>query len=238
MGRRKTRLRSHAAHPRLQIQRIATRTERKGGIIYRGRDEAPEQLVQDILSAGAGLSSPEAASLLANEGPRLVKQILIDELSVPFDSSPDHPEELDLTSEAGHSIPRIIHYKDRTGFSIERASLSGCGSPESESDRECDGRGLADCVASFGRTHGCLSPADLRRGVRARSDFRKNILYSGEGNHSGKRAASEAFSCTQRILRERAATASPWRTAPARAASTCSTSNFIPRRCWRRMAAS
>ena len=92
----------------------------QGGIIYRGRDEAPEQLVQDILSAGAGLSSPEAASLLANEGPRRVKQILIDELSVPFDSSPDHPEELDLTSEAGHSIPRIIHYKDRTGFSIER----------------------------------------------------------------------------------------------------------------------
>jgi len=92
----------------------------QGGIIYRGRDEAPEQLVQDILSAGAGLSSPEAASLLANQGPRRVKQILIDELSVPFDSSPDHPEELDLTSEAGHSIPRIIHYKDRTGFSIER----------------------------------------------------------------------------------------------------------------------
>src|SRR5450755_4539941 len=59
----------------------------QGGIIYKGRDEAPEKLVADILSAGAGLSSPEAATLLANEGPRLVKEILIDELGVPFDRS-------------------------------------------------------------------------------------------------------------------------------------------------------
>ena len=92
----------------------------QGGIIYRALDESPSQLVSDILSAGAGLSSPEAASLLSSEGPRLVKEILIDELHVPFDASPEHPDELDLTSEAGHSIPRIIHFKDQTGFSIER----------------------------------------------------------------------------------------------------------------------
>src|SRR5580693_6417160 len=93
----------------------------QGGIIYRAPGERPEQLVADILSAGAGLSSPEAASLLSHEGPRLVKEILIDELRVPFDASPEHPGELDLTSEAGHSIPRIIHYRDQTGLSIERA---------------------------------------------------------------------------------------------------------------------
>ena len=75
----------------------------------------------DILSAGAGLSSPEAASLLSHEGPRLVMEILIDELCVPFDPSPEDPGDLDLTSEAGHSLPRIIHFKDRTGYSIERA---------------------------------------------------------------------------------------------------------------------
>ena len=93
----------------------------QGGIIYQGHGEAPEQLVADILSAGAGLSSPEAATLLSHEGPRLVKEILIYELHVPFDRSTEHPAELDLTSEAGHSLPRIIHYKDQTGFAIERA---------------------------------------------------------------------------------------------------------------------
>jgi L-aspartate oxidase len=93
----------------------------QGGIIYRAHKESPEQLVADILSAGTGLSSPDAARLLSREGPRLVKEILIDELQVPFDFSPEYPEELDLTSEAGHSLPRIIHYKDQTGFSIERA---------------------------------------------------------------------------------------------------------------------
>src|ERR1700688_3227050 len=88
----------------------------QGGIIYRGRGESPEQLVADILSAGAGLSSPEAATLLSHEGPPLVKEILIDEIQVPFDPSPEHPGELDLTSEAGHSLQRIIHYKDQTGL--------------------------------------------------------------------------------------------------------------------------
>jgi len=95
----------------------------QGGIIYRGRDESPNQLVADILAVGAGLSSLAAATLLSQEGPRLVKEILIDELRVPFDPSPDSPDEFDLTCEAGHSIPRIVHYKDQTGYSIEKAFL-------------------------------------------------------------------------------------------------------------------
>ena len=93
----------------------------QGGIIYHGPGESPEQLVEDILAAGAGVSLRQAAKLLAEEGPRLVKAILIDELGVTFDRSPENSAELDLTREAGHSIPRIIHYKDQTGFAIEKA---------------------------------------------------------------------------------------------------------------------
>src|ERR1039458_961120 len=63
----------------------------QGGIIYRAQAESPEQLVADILSVGGGLSSPDAARLLSREGPRLVKEILIDELGVPFDSSAQNP---------------------------------------------------------------------------------------------------------------------------------------------------
>ncbi|HLM79140.1 MAG TPA: L-aspartate oxidase [Terriglobales bacterium] len=95
----------------------------QGGIIYRALAESPEQLVADILSVGGGLSSPEAARLLSLEGPRLVKEILIDELGVPFDYSAENPGELDLTREAGHSLPRIIHHKDQSGAAIERAFL-------------------------------------------------------------------------------------------------------------------
>ncbi|MGC2224032.1 MAG: FAD-dependent oxidoreductase, partial [Methylocella sp.] len=78
----------------------------QGGVIYRAREGAADPLVEDILSAGAGLSSPAAAALLAREGPPLVKKILLDELHVPFDPSSEYPGELDLTSEAGHSAPR------------------------------------------------------------------------------------------------------------------------------------
>jgi L-aspartate oxidase len=93
----------------------------QGGIIYRARDDEADPLVDDILAAGAGLSSFAAAALLASEGPALVKRTLLDELRIPFDRSPDHPGELDLTSEAGHSVPRIAHYRDQTGMAIERA---------------------------------------------------------------------------------------------------------------------
>jgi len=95
----------------------------QGGIIFHAPEESPDQLVADILSVGGRLSSPHAARLLSREGPRLVQEILIDELGVPFDSSIDNPEELDLTREAGHSLPRIIHRKDQTGAAIERAFL-------------------------------------------------------------------------------------------------------------------
>src|ERR1700688_5196121 len=49
----------------------------QGGIIYRGHGERPEQLEEDILSAGAGLRSTRAASLPRPEGPRPRPEILI-----------------------------------------------------------------------------------------------------------------------------------------------------------------
>ena len=37
----------------------------QGGIVARGKDDTPEMLVNDILRAGAGLSLPGAAKILA-----------------------------------------------------------------------------------------------------------------------------------------------------------------------------
>ena len=74
----------------------------QGGIIYEGEHDSAEKLVADILAAGAGLSSPEAAWLLAREGPELVKEILIDELGAPSDELSGDSTRWDLTAEAAH----------------------------------------------------------------------------------------------------------------------------------------
>jgi L-aspartate oxidase len=91
----------------------------QGGIIYRGKQDASELLVADILRAGAGHSSREAASILAEEGPGLVENILLDRVGVAFDRVPSG--ELSLALEGGHSVPRIVHAADATGQAIDQA---------------------------------------------------------------------------------------------------------------------
>ena len=102
----------HRSH---DVQQTNTRWA-QGGIIYTGPGDSPDLLTEDILSAGAGVSLPDAARTLAEEGPRYIKEILIDELNVPFDRRPDGS--LDVTEEGAHSVPRIIHCEDRTGRRI------------------------------------------------------------------------------------------------------------------------
>lgn len=94
----------------------------QGGIIYRGRKDSASRLVEDILQAGAGLCSEEAVRFLATEGPRVVREILIDQLHVPF--SKNLEGELDLTNEGAHSVSRIIHAGDATGRAIEISLLN------------------------------------------------------------------------------------------------------------------
>jgi L-aspartate oxidase len=79
-------------------------------------------LIEDILRAGAGLSSEEAVRFLAVEGPRVVRELLLEEMHVPFSTSEEG--ELDLTQEGAHSIPRIIHAGDATGRAIEISLLN------------------------------------------------------------------------------------------------------------------
>jgi L-aspartate oxidase len=94
----------------------------QGGIIYEGEGDTPAKLIEDILVAGAGLSNEEAVRFLAVEGPRVVREILLDEINVPFSTSEEG--ELDLTQEGAHSLPRIIHAGDATGRAIETSLLN------------------------------------------------------------------------------------------------------------------
>jgi L-aspartate oxidase len=94
----------------------------QGGIIYFGRNDSTDALVRDILRAGAGLCNPEAVRYLAVEGPRIVKEILLDEVGVPF--SRTRGGDLDFTREGAHSVARIVHAADATGLAIETSLLA------------------------------------------------------------------------------------------------------------------
>lgn len=94
----------------------------QGGIIYQGENDSPAKLVGDVLRAGAGISNEEAVRFLAEEGPKVVKALLLDEIHVPFSTTDEG--ELDLTQEGAHSVSRIIHAGDATGRAIETSLLN------------------------------------------------------------------------------------------------------------------
>ena len=89
----------------------------QGGIIYRGVDDSPELLIEDLNRAGADHCNPKAASILAEEGPDLVREILIEKVGVPFDRT--SAGDLALIREGSHSAARILHATDATGRAIE-----------------------------------------------------------------------------------------------------------------------
>src|ERR671919_2757152 len=61
----------------------------QGGIIGRGPEDTSELLFEDIVAAGAGVTSPAAARILADEGPKLLNEVLERTAGVVFDSHED-----------------------------------------------------------------------------------------------------------------------------------------------------
>lgn len=89
----------------------------QGGIVAEGEDDSPELLEEDIIKAGDGLCNPEAVRILAEEGPRLVEELLIKEMGVEF--TKETKGSFHITREAAHSRKRILHVDDATGRAIE-----------------------------------------------------------------------------------------------------------------------
>ncbi|MEM7533334.1 MAG: L-aspartate oxidase [Chloroflexota bacterium] len=94
----------------------------QGGIIYRGVEDSPDLLYEDIIRAGAGHSNPRAVRLLSEEGPEAVRRVLLERVEVDFDANDSG--DLSLVLEGGHSVPRILHTADATGRAIEIALLN------------------------------------------------------------------------------------------------------------------
>jgi L-aspartate oxidase len=94
----------------------------QGGIIGRGVDDDPEILLADILAAGAGVSSPDSARILAEEGPRILHDVLEVTAGVEFDS--DASGKPLWGNEAAHSRRRILHVGDGTGAAIMKGLIA------------------------------------------------------------------------------------------------------------------
>src|SRR5215213_727345 len=88
----------------------------QGGIIGRGPDDTSELLFEDIVAAGAGVSSPKAARILADEGPQLLNEVLERTAGVVFDHTAEGAPI--WGQEAAHSRRRILHVGDSTGRAI------------------------------------------------------------------------------------------------------------------------
>ena len=80
--------------------------------------DTPELHLKDTIVAGAGRSNVEAATVLVNEGPSDIENLV--KLNVPFDL--DEFGELHFTREGGHNKRRVVHAGgDATGRETIRA---------------------------------------------------------------------------------------------------------------------
>lgn len=73
--------------------------------------------VSDTVKAGAGLNDFDAVKYVSEYSSLAIKGLI--NAGVKFDKKQDGS--FDFTLEAAHSVPRILHTKDKTGFSIEKA---------------------------------------------------------------------------------------------------------------------
>ena len=94
----------------------------QGGIVERGIDDSIDNLIEDVLKAGDGLSYPEAVKILADEGPKRIHEILMNLAGVEFDRDPKGNFIYGL--EAAHSRRRILHVGDATGRAIMIALMA------------------------------------------------------------------------------------------------------------------
>ncbi len=77
--------------------------------------------IEDTLDAGDGLCNKEVVEIVVKEGPERVREII--DWGTRFDREEDNTD-YDLGREGGHTVNRILHYKDLTGWEIQRALVA------------------------------------------------------------------------------------------------------------------
>jgi L-aspartate oxidase len=94
----------------------------QGGIAAAlGPDDSFDLHVADTLRVGCGLSHPDVARLVVEQGPAVIAAL--EEIGCHF-SRGDGEDALSFGREGGHSRRRIVHTGDATGRSVEEALLA------------------------------------------------------------------------------------------------------------------
>ncbi|TNE60250.1 MAG: L-aspartate oxidase [Bacteroidetes bacterium] len=116
-------------HPQRRIL-VLTKTNKgesntryaQGGVaaVWNHEKDTYEKHVADTLDAGDGLCDTEIVKIVVEEGPQRVQEII--EWGARFDKE-KNSDEYDLAREGGHSEHRILHYKDLTGWEIQRTLM-------------------------------------------------------------------------------------------------------------------
>jgi L-aspartate oxidase len=88
----------------------------QGGIAALGDDDSAEQFINDIIKSGDGINYKKAVEQAVQMSKKVVKDILIDKLKVPFSTNNGH---FDLAREGAHSRRRVLNVKDMTGRAIQ-----------------------------------------------------------------------------------------------------------------------
>lgn len=88
----------------------------QGGIVGRGEDDSAPLLRKDILKAGCNYNHIKAVNHLAKHGPRVVDEMLVERLAVPFARNAEG--NIALTREGAHSVHRVLYCGDYTGKAI------------------------------------------------------------------------------------------------------------------------
>jgi L-aspartate oxidase len=93
----------------------------QGGVavVVDKEEDSFEKHIDDTLIAGDGLCDPKIVEIVVKEGPARIEEII--RYGTHFDKT--NKGIFDLAKEGGHSESRVLHYKDITGFEIERALL-------------------------------------------------------------------------------------------------------------------
>jgi len=93
----------------------------QGGVavVVDKKEDSFEKHIDDTLIAGDGLCDRHIVEIVVKEGPDRIQEII--DYGTNFDKT--NQGLFDLAKEGGHSEFRVLHYKDITGFEIERALL-------------------------------------------------------------------------------------------------------------------